>query len=90
MTGVTPRRMHWRNGSVFDQSWGKTGPASFATTGVVKGFSKALVGHRVGSQVVAIIPPADGYGKTGTANGAIKGTDTLVFVIDILATTHAA
>ncbi|HET6825564.1 MAG TPA: FKBP-type peptidyl-prolyl cis-trans isomerase [Amnibacterium sp.] len=79
----------WRDGSVFDQSWGKSGPASFATTAVVKGFRDALVGQKVGSQVVAIVPPADGYGKTGTANGQIKGTDTLVFVIDILATTHA-
>jgi peptidylprolyl isomerase len=79
----------WRDGSVFDQSWGKSGPASFATTAVVKGFRDALVGQKVGSQVVAIVPPADGYGKTGAANGQIKGTDTLVFVIDILATTHA-
>ncbi|MCU1474776.1 FKBP-type peptidyl-prolyl cis-trans isomerase [Amnibacterium sp.] len=79
----------WRNGSVFDQSWGKTGPASFSTAAVVKGFRDALVGQKVGSQVVAIVPPADGYGKTGAANGQIKGTDTLVFVIDILATTHA-
>jgi FKBP-type peptidyl-prolyl cis-trans isomerase len=79
----------WRDGSVFDQSWGKSGPASFGTAAVVKGFRDALVGQKVGSQVVAIVPPADGYGKTGTANGRIKGTDTLVFVVDILATTHA-
>ena len=79
----------WRNNTVFDQSWTKAGPASFATTAVVKGFGDALVGQKVGSQVVAIIPPADGYGKTGSQDGSIKGTDTLVFVIDILATTHA-
>ncbi|HEY0374042.1 MAG TPA: FKBP-type peptidyl-prolyl cis-trans isomerase [Amnibacterium sp.] len=79
----------WRNGTVFDQSWGKTGPASFSTAAVVKGFRDALVGQKVGSQVVSIVPPADGYGKTGSSDGTIKGTDTLVFVIDILATTHA-
>ncbi|MDQ1529951.1 MAG: hypothetical protein QOE37_56 [Microbacteriaceae bacterium] len=78
----------WRSGAVFDQSWGKTGPASFATGAVVKGFRAALIGQKVGSQVVALVPPADGYGKAGTANGAIKGTDVMVFVIDILATTH--
>jgi peptidylprolyl isomerase len=77
----------WRNGTVFDQSWGKSGPTSFATTAVVKGFGKALVGQKVGSQVVAIVPPSEGYGAAGS--GAIKGTDTMVFVIDILATTHA-
>jgi peptidylprolyl isomerase len=31
-----------------------------------------------------VIPPADGYGKTGSAQAHIKGTDTLVFVVDIL------
>jgi peptidylprolyl isomerase len=79
----------WRTGAVFDQSWGKTGPASFGTAAVVKGFRKALVGQKVGSQVVAIVPPAEGYGKAGGAGGTIKGTDVMVFVVDILATTHA-
>lgn len=74
----------WRTGKVFDESWGKS-PTTFATTQVVPGFGKALVGQKVGSQVVAIIPPADGYGTTGSTDGTIKGTDTMVFVIDILA-----
>lgn len=77
----------WRTGKVFDQSWGR-GPASFQTTGVVPGFSKALVGQKVGSQVVAVIPPKDGYGTQGNAQAGIEGTDTLVFVVDILATEH--
>ena len=54
----------------------------------MKGFGKALVGHRVGSQVVAIVPPSEGYGSKGSASGGIKGTDVMVFVVDILATTH--
>jgi peptidylprolyl isomerase len=74
----------WDTGTVFDSSWTDGQPATFATTGVIPGFSKALVGQKVGSQVVAIIPPADGYGSAGSAP-AIKGTDTLVFVVDILA-----
>lgn len=78
----------WRTAAVFDQSWGKA-PVSFPTTQVVPGFRDALVGHRVGSQVVAIIPPKDGYGTSGNAAAGIKGTDTMVFVIDILSTTHA-
>lgn len=78
----------WRDGRVFDQSWGKS-PASFLPSGVVRGFGKALVGHRVGSQVVAIIPPAQGYGSAGEPRAGIKGTDTMVFVVDILATTPA-
>jgi peptidylprolyl isomerase len=75
----------WDSGKIFDQSWGNA-PATFTTTGVVPGFSKGLVGQKVGSQVVVVIPPADGYGADGNSQAGIKGTDTLVFVIDILKT----
>jgi peptidylprolyl isomerase len=75
----------WRTGKVFDQSWGGS-VTSFATTDVVKGFSDALVGHTVGSQVLAVVPPADGYGSAGVSQAGIKATDTLVFVVDILKT----
>ncbi|MBG6239690.1 peptidylprolyl isomerase [Mycetocola sp. CAN_C7] len=78
---------NWRTGEVFDQSWGKS-VASFATTGVVPGFSAALVGHAVGSQMLVVVPPAEGYGEAGQPDAGIEGTDTLVFVVDILATTR--
>lgn len=78
---------NWRTGEVFDQSWGKS-VASFQTTGVVPGFSAALVGHAVGSQVLVVVPPAEGYGEAGQPDAGIEGTDTLVFVVDILATTR--
>jgi peptidylprolyl isomerase len=51
---------------------------------VVPGFAKALEGATVGSQVIAILPPSEGYGKAGNSSAGISGTDTLVFVIDIL------
>ena len=76
----------WRNGTVFDSSWTRGTAATFATTQVITGFSKALVGQKIGSQVVAIIPPADGYGSAGQA--PILGTDTIVFVVDILGTSR--
>ena len=80
----------WRTGTVFDQSWGK-GPVTFSTSQVIPGFSQALVGQTVGSQVIAVIPPDQGYGSAGVpstdASKNITGTDTLVFVVDILATT---
>ncbi|WP_431247396.1 FKBP-type peptidyl-prolyl cis-trans isomerase [Leifsonia xyli] len=76
----------WRNGTMFDSSWSRGAPASFQTTGVVAGFKKALEGQKVGSQVIAIVPPADGYGSAGS--GEIKATDTMVFVIDILKTSR--
>lgn len=76
----------WRNGQMFDSSWSRGETATFRTTQVVKGFQKALEGQTVGSQVIAIVPPADGYGSAG--QGEIKGTDTMVFVVDILGTTR--
>ena len=77
----------WATGKTFDSSWTRGTPASFATTGVIPGFGKALVGQKVGSQVIAVIPPADGYGASvPTGQTDITPTSTLVFVVDILAT----
>lgn len=79
--------VNWRTGEVFDQSWGR-GAATFPTTGVVPGFSAALVGAAVGSQVLAVLPPSQGYGEAGQPSAGIEGTDTLVFVVDVLATSR--
>ena len=70
----------------FDESYSAQ-PASFGigVGQVVKGWDQALVGEKVGSRVVLEIPPALGYGKAGNEQAGIKGTDTLYFVIDILA-----
>ena len=77
--------VNWTTGEVFDQSWGKGTPTPFSTDQVVPGFAKAMIGQTVGSQVVVIIPPAEGYGEAGQPSAGIGGSDTLVFVIDILA-----
>ncbi|TAJ46739.1 MAG: peptidylprolyl isomerase [Herbiconiux sp.] len=79
----------WGSGTIFDQSWGNGGPRTFQTTGVVSGFAAAMVGQTVGSQVVVVIPPDQGYGSDGNSSAGISGTDTLVFVIDILASASA-
>lgn len=52
------------------------------------GFKKALEGQKVGSQVLAVIPPAEGYGAQ--AQSGIPANSTLVFVIDILGTVPSA
>jgi peptidylprolyl isomerase len=70
----------------FDESYSGE-PASFAigVGQVVPGWDKTLVGATVGSRMILAIPPADGYGKKGNDQAGIKGTDTLYFVVDILA-----
>ncbi len=70
----------------FDASF-STEPTSFqiGTGNVIKGWDQALVGRPVGSRVVLSVPPDLGYGKKGNKDAGIKGTDTLYFVVDILA-----
>jgi FKBP-type peptidyl-prolyl cis-trans isomerase len=84
----------WRNGYVFDSSWKRSQPFGFtigaSPSQVILGWDKGLVGQTVGSRVMLVIPPVDGYGKTGSPQAHIKGTDTLVFVVDILGAFGAA
>jgi len=78
----------WRTGTVFDASWTRQQPFGFTIAAtpsqVIPGWNQGLVGQTVGSRVMLVIPPADGYGKSGNSQAGIKGTDTLVFVVDIL------
>ena len=52
---------------------------------VIPGWDHALRGQRVGSRLMLIVPPAEGYGATGNPQIHVTGTSTLVFLIDILA-----
>ncbi len=76
----------WKSGKVFDSSWTRGTPAAFpiGSGKVIPGWDKTLVGKKIGSRVLLVVPPKDGYGKAGASGAGIKGTDTLVFVIDIL------
>jgi FKBP-type peptidyl-prolyl cis-trans isomerase len=79
--------LNWRTKKVFDSSWKRKQPYTtpIGVGQVLPGWDKGLVGQTVGSRVLLVIPPAQGYGKTGSATAGIKGTDTLVFVVDIMA-----
>jgi peptidylprolyl isomerase len=70
----------------FDESYSKT-PATFVIGAgqVITGWDKTIVGEKVGSRLILAIPPKEGYGKQGQPSAGIKGTDTLYFVVDILA-----
>jgi FKBP-type peptidyl-prolyl cis-trans isomerase len=80
--------VNWRTGKVFDSSWVRAMPYAFrigaTPSQVIPGWDKGLVGQTVGSRVMLLIPPSDGYGSAGQAQAGIKGTDTLVFVVDII------
>lgn len=75
--------------TVFDSSWENGAPVPLlavdgSTTqgGIIPGFATALIGQKVGSQVIAVIPPELGYGAS--ASGKIPANSTLIFVVDIL------
>ena len=75
-------------GTVFDSSFkagGKPLEVPIGVGGLVPGFDKGVVGQTVGSRVLLVLPPAEGYGAAGNAQAGIKGTDTIVFVVDVLA-----
>lgn len=78
----------WDGGKVFDSSWkrGETAQFPIGTRSVIAGWDEGLVGQTVGSQVLLVVPPDKGYGAGGQPQAGIKGTDTLVFVVDILGT----
>jgi peptidylprolyl isomerase len=46
---------------------------------------RRLAGQRVGSRVLMVVPPKDGYGAAGNPKANIMGSDTLVFVFDVVA-----
>lgn len=77
----------YKTGKVFDNSYDRKQPVAFpiGTGQVIKGWDKTLVGVKAGSRVLMVIPPADGYGKKGNPQAGIKGTDSLVFVVDVIA-----
>ncbi|MGH9004752.1 MAG: FKBP-type peptidyl-prolyl cis-trans isomerase [Acidimicrobiia bacterium] len=76
----------WRDGQIFDSSWkaGQVFTTTIGTGQVVKGWDEGLVGQKVGSRLLLVVPPAWGYGPKGLKQAGIKGDDTLVFVVDIL------
>lgn len=79
--------VRWSNGEVFDETWNGKAPYASQTTKFVPGFQKALDGHKVGSQVLVVIPPVDGYGEGEINETDLKG-ETLVFVVDIIGAQH--
>jgi peptidylprolyl isomerase len=73
-------------GKVFNTTYGQTLAAFEIGEGkVIKGWDDTLVGKRVGSRVLMVLPPADAYGSAGQSSAGITGTDTLAFVVDIVA-----
>jgi len=76
----------WSTRQQFDASWdrGDTFQFGLGAGQVIKGWDQGVAGMKVGGRRRIVIPPHLGYGKAG-AGGVIKGGETLVFVVDLLA-----
>jgi len=53
---------------------------------LLPGLQTALDGKKMGSRVLAVLPPKFGYGTAGNSQVGVTGTDTLVFVVDMIRT----
>ena len=75
------------DGEQFDSSWERGAPATFPFVqgGLIDGWTEGLAGHKVGSQILLVIPPELAYGAQGSGP-AVPPDSTLVFVVDLLAT----
>jgi peptidylprolyl isomerase len=85
---VNYQALNWRTGKIVDgrDTW-LTGHTAIFNTGVsIPGFARAVEGQPVGSRVLVVIPPSLGYKAAGQPTLGIRGSDDLVFLIDILGT----
>jgi len=75
----------WSSGQQFDASWDRGDTFSFKLGAgqVISGWDQGVAGMKVGGRRRLTIPPDLGYGSRG-AGGAIKGGETLVFVVDLV------
>ena len=77
--------MVWDAEKPFDDSYSRGEPTQFALAKgqLIDGWVEGLQGVTVGSRVMLVIPPEQGYGKEGSPP-TIPADATLVFVIDVL------
>ncbi|AXE84708.1 MULTISPECIES: FKBP-type peptidyl-prolyl cis-trans isomerase [unclassified Streptomyces] len=75
----------WNTAKVFDNSYDRKARLAIQLTQgqIIDGWRYALAGKKAGSRVEMAVPPTWGYGTQGNPQAGIKGTDTLVFVVDI-------
>ncbi|HEX2251910.1 MAG TPA: FKBP-type peptidyl-prolyl cis-trans isomerase [Thermoanaerobaculia bacterium] len=87
-------QVHYRgtlaDGTVFDSSYDRGQPATFALGSVIPGFSEGIQKMKEGGKWKLFIPPSIGYGER--SSGPIPPNSVLVFeveLLDVLAGTEA-
>ncbi len=71
------------DGSVFDSSYARNEPVTFEVTGVIRGWTQALLLMREGSKCEVIVPSTLGYGAIGSPP-VIPPYAALHFTVELL------
>lgn len=69
---------------IFDSSWLRGAPATFALGQVIPGWQEGMLGMAPGGRRLLVIPSDLAYGPSGTPDGSIAPDETIVFVVDLL------
>ncbi|HKD88869.1 MAG TPA: FKBP-type peptidyl-prolyl cis-trans isomerase [Streptosporangiaceae bacterium] len=70
--------------ALLSSSFTSGGPSIIPAQVGLPGLVTALKGAHLGSRIVAVLPPKYGYGPSGNSQLQVTGSDTLVWVIDLL------
>ncbi|MEU3216134.1 FKBP-type peptidyl-prolyl cis-trans isomerase [Streptomyces sp. NPDC006971] len=74
----------WKDGKTFDSTYTTGRTQTFPLSQVtLKGLKNGLVGKKIGSRVLLVVPPDQGFGDQ--AQQTIPAKSTLVFAVDLLA-----
>ncbi|WP_157436583.1 FKBP-type peptidyl-prolyl cis-trans isomerase [Actinospica robiniae] len=82
--------MDWTGGKLIGSTYGtggspdKTQEFVLGATSALGSWNQALPGVKVGSRVEVVTPPDGAFGTGGATAYGIKGTDDLVYVLDIV------
>ncbi len=77
----------WKTGKLIDDGFAT--PTSGKLVDLIPGFQTGLVGKAVGSRVLLVLPPRDGFPE-GSNNPPVEKGDTVVYVVDLLFSQAAA
>jgi FKBP-type peptidyl-prolyl cis-trans isomerase len=61
-----------------------SGPQLIPPTFGLTGLTTAMKGAKLGSRILAVLPPKYGYGPQGNSQVQVTGKDTLIWVVDLI------
>ena len=81
--------LNGKDSSVLDTNYGKQNLGlSLDAQDLLPGLKKGLKDQKVGSRVLVAMPPKDAFGTQGNTDIKVGGSDTIVFLMDLLSATN--